>query len=107
MNDMIKQYYILILFLTAMNFLSQIQAEDANDSNNYESFILEHSIDPYQYFLGPGDQIGISITTSSDITKFMKPYITTITPTGDVWIPDIGSIQVNGQNIIVDDGFTL
>ena len=64
-----------------------------------ETLILENILDPYKYELGPGDKLGLSITTSSDIAYFMEPYITIITPTGDIWIPDVGSINIAGETI--------
>ena len=59
-----------------------------------EAFVIETQIDPESYFLGPGDKIGLSIITSSNIA-----YILTITPSGELWIPDIGPIHVSGNNI--------
>ena len=56
-----------------------------------ESFVLEHQIDPESYILGPGDKIGLSIISSVNLT-----YIITITPTGHLWISDIGTVHVAG-----------
>ena len=58
-----------------------------------EAFIIETQIDPETYILGPGDKIGLSIITSANIA-----YILTITPSGELWIPDIGSIHISGTN---------
>jgi len=59
-----------------------------------ETFIIETQIDPETYILGPGDKIGISIITSSNIA-----YILTITPSGKLWIPDIGPVHISGNKI--------
>ena len=59
-----------------------------------EAFIIETQIDPETYILGPGDKIGVSIITSSNMV-----YILTITPTGELWIPDIGPIYISGKNL--------
>jgi len=59
-----------------------------------EAFIIESQIDPETYILGPGDKIGLSIITSSNMA-----YILTITPSGKLWIPDIGPIHISGNNI--------
>lgn len=59
-----------------------------------EAFIIETQINPETYFLGPGDKIGLSIITSSNMA-----YILTITPSGELWIPDIGPIHISGKNI--------
>jgi len=60
-----------------------------------EVFVIESEVDPASYILGPGDKIGVSIITSSNIA-----YILTITPTGELWIPDIGPIHISGKNIL-------
>ena len=59
-----------------------------------ESFVLEHQIDPETYILGPGDKLGLNIISSVNLT-----YIITITPTGHLWIPDIGTVHVSGISI--------
>ena len=59
-----------------------------------EVFVIETQIDPQSYILGPGDKIGLSIITSSNMA-----YILTITPSGELWIPDIGPIHVSGNKI--------
>jgi len=58
-----------------------------------EVFIIETQIDPETYILGPGDKIGLSIITSANMA-----YILTITPSGELWIPDIGPIHISGNN---------
>ena len=58
-----------------------------------EAFIIETQIDPETYILGPGDKIGLSIITSSNMA-----YILTIIPSGALWIPDIGPIHISGNN---------
>jgi protein involved in polysaccharide export with SLBB domain len=60
-----------------------------------EAFIVETEVDPERYILGPGDKIGVSI-----ITSLNAAYILTITPTGELWIPDIGSIHIAGKTIL-------
>ena len=59
-----------------------------------EVFVIETQIDPQSYILGPGDKIGLSIITSSNMA-----YILTIVPSGELWIPDIGPIHISGNNI--------
>ena len=58
-----------------------------------EKFVIETEVDPEAYILGPGDKIGVSI-----ITGINTAYILTITPTGELWIPDIGPIHISGNN---------
>ena len=64
-----------------------------------ESFVLEHQIEPESYVLGPGDKLGLSIISSVNLT-----YIITITPTGHLWIPDIGTVHVSGFSIPSAEG---
>ena len=59
-----------------------------------ESFVVENQINPETYILGPGDKIGLSIITNSNMA-----YILTITPMGNLWIPDMGAIHLSGMNL--------
>ena len=59
-----------------------------------ESFIIETEIDPNTYKLGPADKIGLSIMSTSHLT-----YILTVTPSGQLWIPEIGVVAVSGLTI--------
>jgi len=59
-----------------------------------EAFVVESEIDPHTYILGPGDKIGLSIITNANMA-----YVMTITPTGSLWIPDVGEIHISGMDI--------
>ena len=59
-----------------------------------ESFIIETEIDPKTYILGPADKVGLSIMSTSHLT-----YILTVTPSGELWIPEIGAVAVSGLTI--------
>jgi protein involved in polysaccharide export with SLBB domain len=59
-----------------------------------ESFIVEQEIIPEEYILGPADKVGVSIFTTSHLT-----YILSVTPTGELWIPEISVIPVAGLSI--------
>ena len=52
---------------------------------------LEGVVDPDQYIVGPGDIFVISIIGSN-------PYLieAAVTPTGQLIIPEIGSVEANG-----------
>ena len=52
---------------------------------------LEGAISPDQYILGPGDELGISIIMGENLTLPIK-----ITPTGDIFIPSVGLVNVSG-----------
>ena len=88
----------LILIVGQFSFGQNFQNIGLNNQDKLirlpEAFIIETQIDPETYILGPGDKIGLSIITSSNIA-----YILTITPSGELWIPDIGPIHISGNNI--------
>jgi len=52
---------------------------------------LEHTIVPSDYLVGPGDRFIISIMGSEPYIELM-----TVTPTGDIVIPEVGMISVAG-----------
>ena len=88
----------LILIVGQFSFGQNFQNIGLNNQDKLvrlpEAFIIETQIDPQSYILGPGDKIGLSIITSSNMA-----YILTITPSGKLWIPDIGPIHISGNNI--------
>ena len=92
--------FILLLFsisiIVAQNITSRDLDLDTEDKlvKLTESFVLEHQIKPESYILGPGDKLGLNIISSVNLT-----YIMTVTPTGHLWIPDIGTIHVAGFSI--------
>jgi len=87
-------FYSIIQPLTGQNF-QNIGLENQDKIIRLpEVFVIETQIDPHSYILGPGDKIGLSIITSSNMA-----YILTIAPSGELWIPDIGPIHISGNNI--------
>ena len=74
-----------------------------NENNNLKSLDLdkynviaplEGAISPDQYILGPGDELGISIIMGENLTLPIK-----ITPTGDIFIPSVGLVNVSGLTL--------
>lgn len=55
-----------------------------------QRFVLDRAIDPDTYILGPGDELGISISTAQVIT-----YNLIVSPAVDVLIPGIGVVALN------------
>ena len=92
--------FILLLFsisiIVAQNITSRDLDLDTDDKlvKLTESFVIEHQIEPESYILGPGDKLGLNIISSVNLT-----YIITVTPTGHLWIPDIGTVHVAGFSI--------
>ena len=61
---------------------------------NKPTIILEKSLDPINYIIGPGDVFGININT---MEKMFFP--TTVGPVGDLLIPGVGSVLISGFNL--------
>ena len=90
----------LILIVGQFSFGQNInnRSLDITDSDKLirlpETFIIETEIDPKTYILGPADKVGLSIMSTSHLT-----YILTVTPSGQLWIPEIGIVAVSGLTI--------
>ncbi len=59
-----------------------------------ETFSLEKPIIPDKYILGPGDELGVNILMGENLTLPIK-----VTPTGDVFIPSVGVVNVSGKTL--------
>ena len=92
--------FYLILIVGQFSFGQNInnRSLDITDSDKLirlpETFIIETEIDPKTYILGPADKVGLSIMSTSHLT-----YILTVTPSGQLWIPEIGIVAVSGLTI--------
>jgi len=60
-----------------------------------EYFALEEVVDPATYTVGPGDKFGLNILTSENVTLSI-----TVSPTGDLLIPSVGVVNINGKTLI-------
>ena len=56
---------------------------------------VDKPIDPEQYLVGPGDQFLVNIISSDNVSN----YTLTVSPTGEILIPSVGIVQVNGQTL--------
>ena len=79
-----------------MNIESQISSQEETQAleSFEEEFALERAIDPVTYILGPGDELGLNILTSENITW---PLI--VSPSGELLIPSVGVIHVGGKTL--------
>ena len=79
-----------------MNIESQISSQEETQAleSFEEKFALERAIDPVTYVLGPGDELGLNILTSENITW---PLI--VSPSGELLIPSVGVIHVGGKTL--------
>ena len=90
-------YFILLCFVSSqsLNDLGKITQYSHNKIIHLsEKFRLESQIDTDNYLIGPGDKIGLTILASENLS-----YILTITPTGHLWIPDLGKVYITDLNI--------
>jgi len=56
---------------------------------------VEKAVDPNTYIVGPGDQFGININTIEPIN-----FATFVGPSGDLLIPTVGVLNVNGKTLL-------
>ncbi len=103
MRMIFRIFMLVFLFqiLFSQNFREKDQSKTETPSETFqkiesknEVYALEKAIDPNEYVLGPGDQIGLSILNRDILT-----FSITITPTGDLFIPAVGVYHVAGYTL--------
>ena len=67
--------------------------EEVNQSKS--NIILDRVISPDHYIVGPGDLFRMNIISSDDISI----YSLAVSPTGDILIPSIGIVNINGVTL--------
>ena len=72
---------------------NQNTREEINQSNSIT--ILDNEINPNNYLVGPGDLFRMNIISSDDISI----YSLAVSPTGDILIPSIGIVYINGLSL--------
>ena len=55
---------------------------------------MERAVSPDKYIMGPGDELGLSIIMGESLTLPVK-----VTPTGDVFIPSVGLVNIAGLSL--------
>ena len=70
-------------------------ASSVNERQEQTRIKVEKPINPEQYLVGPGDQFNVNIISSENVAN----YILTISPTGEILIPSVGIVQVNGLTL--------
>ena len=58
------------------------------------SVSMEKAVSPDKYIMGPGDELGLSIIMGESLTLPVK-----VTPTGDIFIPSVGLVNVTGLSL--------
>ncbi|MGY8763150.1 MAG: SLBB domain-containing protein [Fidelibacterota bacterium] len=67
----------------------------SNERQEQARIKVDKPIDPEQYLVGPGDQFLVNIISSDNVSN----YTLTVSPTGEILIPSVGIVQVNGQTL--------
>ena len=70
-------------------------ASSVNERQEQTRIKVEKPINPEQYLVGPGDQFIVNIISSENVAN----YTLTISPTGEILIPSVGIVQVNGLTL--------
>jgi protein involved in polysaccharide export with SLBB domain len=70
-------------------------ASTSNERQEQTRIKVDKPINPEQYLVGPGDQFLVNIISSENVAN----YTLTISPTGEILIPSVGIVQVNGQTL--------
>ncbi len=65
------------------------------ENQNQAFDVLDKPVNPYQYIVGPGDQIRINIISSNEAFN----YLLTVSPTGELLIPSVAIISVYGLTL--------
>jgi len=79
---------------------TRVQAQTFQDKNEEAlslirpTIILENSVDPKKYIIGPGDIFGVNINT---IEKLF--FSLAVGPGGNLLIPGVGSVLISGINL--------
>ena len=90
------------LDINALRMAQSQMGLSSNVSNTREelkqsksNIILDRVIDPDNYIVGPGDLFRMNIISSDDISI----YSLAVSPTGDILIPSIGIVHINGLTL--------
>ena len=70
-------------------------ASRSNERQEQTRIKVDKPINPEQYLVGPGDQFLVNIISSENVAN----YVITVSPTGEILIPSVGIVQVNGQSL--------
>ena len=70
-------------------------ASTSNERQEQTRIKVDKPINPEQYLVGPGDQFLVNIISSENVAN----YTLTVSPTGEILIPSVGIVQVNGQTL--------
>ena len=109
LNSIKLQWFVFIIMLIHSSLYSQIGGllptkKEMIEDNDYLSknryvpteTILENTIDPREYIIGPGDEFAFNMLSSNGIVSLVLK----ITPTGEVLIPAVGVIFIDKMTLV-------
>ena len=70
-------------------------ASTSNERQEQTKIKVDKPINPEQYLVGPGDQFLVNIISSENVAN----YTLSVSPTGEILIPSVGIVQINGQTL--------
>ena len=76
------------------DLLEQSKKMQIAQPENMMMIPIEKAVDPETYIVGPGDQFGININTIEQLN-----FATFVGPAGDILIPTVGVVSVNGKTL--------
>ncbi len=80
---------------TQLSSLSYSNTINSNENQRKMVIKVDEPINPDQYLVGPGDQFLVNIISSENVSN----YTLTVSPTGEILIPSVGIVQVDGQTL--------
>jgi len=101
----LKRCFLLLFVFFISVFFTQILAQEETIGNRekeakftypqmiVEEQTLEKTVDPKEYLLGPGDVLAINLWE-----QYLS-YNLSVTPEGDILVPQVGSIKVSGLSL--------
>lgn len=100
-----KRFFLLFFISFILVFFTQVLAQEESIRNRekeakltypqmiVEEQTLEKTVDPKKYILGPGDVLAINLWE-----EYLS-YNLSVTPEGNLLIPQVGSIKVSGLSL--------
>ena len=70
-------------------------ASTSNERQEQTRIKVDKPINPEHYLVGPGDQFLVNIISSENVAN----YTLSVSPTGEILIPSVGIVQINGQTL--------
>ncbi|NQV30782.1 MAG: SLBB domain-containing protein [Candidatus Marinimicrobia bacterium] len=70
------------------------RVDKSNALSNYGEVLLDQKVDPETYMVGPGDKFKVAVAS-----PFKSVSVLIISPTCNVMIPEIGSLDMQGLNL--------